>query len=318
MTPASGGAIGAIYQTDQPSSGIAYINGAYVPLSDATIPMLDRGFVRSDATYDVVHVWKGRFFRLDDYIERFWRSMAGLRMSIPQTPEEVKSILHACVRRSGLQDAYVQMTCTRGVPAKGNRDPRACANQFTAFAQPFVWIANEEQRKAGLHLVVTNVQRIPPEAIDPRIKNFHWLDLTMALFEAYDRGGMVPVLPDAAGNVTEGPGFNIFAVNEGRLVTPDRGMFEGMTRRTVIELAEELQIPVAVRALPAAELRGAQEIFLSSTAGGIMPVTVLDGEKVGTGVPGPITGSIHDLYWRRHEEGWKSTPVDYGAQRAAV
>jgi branched-chain amino acid aminotransferase len=313
MTTQSGAAIGAMYNSDAPVSGIAYVNGAYIPLADATISMVDRGFVRSDATYDVVHVWKGRFFRLDDYVERFWQSMAGLRMSIPLSQDEVKAILHECVRRSGLKDAYVQMTCTRGVPPKGNRDPRACMNQFTAFAQPFVWIANEEQRRAGLHLVVATVQRIPPEAIDPRIKNFHWLDLTMGLFEAYDRGGTVPVLPDAKGNVTEGPGFNIFALSNGRLVTPDRGMFEGITRRTVIELAEDLQVPVDVRALPAAELRGAQEVFLTSTAGGIMPVTIVDGTKVGTGEPGRITNAIHDLYWRRHDEGWKSTPVDYAA-----
>ena len=306
-------AIGAIYNAEQPVSGIAYVAGAYLPLADASIPMVDRGFVRSDATYDVVHVWNGKFFRLDDYIERFWRSMAGLRMSIPHTQDEVKAILHECVRRSGLRDAYVQMTCTRGVPPKGNRDPRACANQFTAFAQPFVWIANEEQRRKGLHLVVSSVQRIPPESLDPRIKNFHWLDMTMALFEAYERNAEVPVLPDAHGNVTEGPGFNVFALSGGRLVTPDRGMFEGLTRRTVIELAQDLQIPVDVRALPSAELRRAEEIFLTSTAGGIMPVTMLDGSKVGSGEPGRTTRAINDLYWRRHEEGWKSTAVDYAA-----
>ncbi|MDX2205266.1 MAG: aminotransferase class IV [Hyphomicrobiaceae bacterium] len=317
MSNAGGAAIGAMYNTDAPVSGIAYVNGAYMPLAEATIGMLDRGFVRSDATYDVVHVWQGRFFRLDDYVERFWRSMAGLRLSIPQSQEEVKAILHECVRRSGLKDAYVQMTCTRGVPPKGSRDPRACVNRFTAFAQPFVWIANEEQRHHGLHLVVTQVQRIPPEAVDPRIKNFHWLDLTMALFEAYDRGGMVPVLPDANGNVTEGPGFNVFAVSRGRLVTPDRGMFEGLTRRTVIELAGELQLPVDVRSLPAAELRQAEEIFLTSTAGGIMPVTMLDGAIVGSGAPGRVTQALHDLYWRRHDEGWKSTPVDYAAGEPA-
>ncbi|RTL62519.1 MAG: branched-chain amino acid transferase [Hyphomicrobiales bacterium] len=309
MNQPSGASIGTIYGADAPVSGIAYVGGAYMPLAEASIPMVDRGFVRSDATYDVVHVWNGRFFRLDDYVERFWRSMTALRMEIPHSQDEVKAILHQCVRRSGLKDAYVQMTCTRGIPPKGSRDPRACANQFTAFAQPFVWIANEEQRRRGLHVTVSSVQRIPPQSIDPRIKNFHWLDMTMALFEAYERNAEVPVLPDAQGNVTEGPGFNIFALSRGRLVTPDRGMFEGITRRTVIELAEDLQMPVEVRALPAQELARADEIFLTSTAGGIMPVTRLDGAAVGAGTPGRATMALHDLYWRRHDEGWKSTPV---------
>jgi len=311
MSTSAATSLGSIHNPDAPVSGVAYVGGRYIPLAEASIPMVDRGFVRSDATYDVVHVWDGRFFRLDDYIARFWQSMAGLHMSIRETQEEVKAILTECVRRSGLRHAYVQMTCTRGIPPKGNRDPRACTNQFSAFAQPFVWIANEEQRRKGLSMIISKVQRIPPEALDPRIKNFHWLDLTMALFEAYERDATIPLLPDAQGNVTEGPGYNVFALVDGRLATPERGMFEGMTRRTVIELAQDLQIPVDVRAVPAADVRRAQEVFITSTAGGIIPVTTVDGKQVADGVPGRVTQALHDLYWRRHAEGWKSTPVDY-------
>ena len=296
------------------SEGIAYIDGQYVPLGEARIPIIDRGFVRSDATYDVVHVWKGRFFRLDDYVDRFYASMAGLRMTLPCSRAELIEILHQCVSRSGLKDAYVQMTCTRGVPPRGTRDPRLCQNRLYVFAQPFVWIANDEQRRDGLSMIIASQQRIPPEAVDPRIKNFHWLDLTMGIFEAYDRDAVVAVLPDRDGNITEGAGFNLFAVKNGRLVTPDRGVFEGMTRRTVIELAAELQMPVEVRPVVAAELADADEIFLTSTAGGIMPVTRLDGRQLGGGRPGPVSRRLHDLYWQRHEEGWLATPVAYEAR----
>ncbi|MBN8939890.1 MAG: aminotransferase class IV [Rhizobiales bacterium] len=295
------------------SEGVAFIDGHYVPLGEARIPITDRGFVRSDATYDVVHVWKGRFFRLDDYVDRFYASMAGLRMTLPCSREDLIEILHQCVRRSGLQDAYVQMTCTRGVPPRGSRDPRLCQNRLYVFAQPFVWIANDEQRRDGLSLIIATPERIPPESVDPRIKNFHWLDLTMGIFEAYDRDAVVAVLPDRDGNITEGAGFNLFAVKNGRLLTPDRGVFEGMTRRTVIELAAELQLPVEVRPIATSELRDADEIFLTSTAGGIMPVTVLDGRSLGDGRPGPQSRRLHDLYWQRHEEGWLATPVNYGA-----
>jgi branched-chain amino acid aminotransferase len=294
-----------------PADGIAFVNGAYIPLAQATIPLIDRGFVRSDATYDVAHVWKGSFFRLDDHIERFQASMRGLRMSLPYSASEIADILVECVRRSGLRDAYVQMTCTRGVPPRGTRDPRLCENRFYAFAQPFVWIANEEQRRDGLKMVVSSVQRIQPEAVDPRIKNFHWLDLTMGIFEAYDRDALVAVLVDREGNITEGAGFNVFTVRDGVLATPNRGIFEGMTRRTVIELAAELDIPCEVRPVSVDELRAADEIFLTSTAGGIMPVTVLDGSIYGNGKPGALTSRIHDTYWQRKADGWLSTKVDY-------
>ncbi len=294
-----------------PADGIAFVDGAYMPLALASVPLIDRGFVRSDATYDVVHVWKGRFFRLDDYLERFHASMRGLHMSLPYSKADIAGILTECVRRSGLRDAYVQMTCTRGVPPRGTRDPRLCQNRFYAFAQPFVWIANEEQRREGLNMIISSVQRIQPEAVDPRIKNFHWLDLTMGIFEAYERDAVVAVLTDRDGNVTEGPGFNVFAVRDGALATPDRGVFEGMTRRTVIEIAKELGLKCEVRDVPADELRAADEIFITSTAGGIMPVTVLDGRIYGNGKPGLLTTRIHDLYWDRERAAGMVTEIDY-------
>lgn len=294
-----------------PRNGIAFVEGKYMPVAEATVPILDRGFVRSDATYDVAHVWKGRFFRLDDHIERFFASMRGLRMSLPYTHQEIADILIECVRRSGLRDSYVQMTCTRGLPPAGTRDPRLCKQRFYAFATPFVWIANDEQRENGMAMVTSSVQRIPPAAVDPRLKNFHWLDLTMGIFEAYDRDAIVAVLHDGQGNITEGAGFNVFTVKNGVLATPESGVFEGMTRRTVIELCEQLQLRCEARPVSAGELAQADEIFLTSTAGGIMPITTLDGSPVAGGKPGPITRRIHDLYWQRQEEGWLATPVPY-------
>ena len=120
--------------TDDPElsaiRGTAFVDGRYVPLAEASVPILDRGFVRSDATYDVAHVWKGRFFRLDDHVARFQASMAGLRMVLPYTSREIADIMIECVRRSGLRDAYVQVTCTRGLPPAGTRDPRLCRNRL--------------------------------------------------------------------------------------------------------------------------------------------------------------------------------------------
>jgi branched-chain amino acid aminotransferase len=298
-------------QTYDPADGIAYVGGEYMPLAQASIPLTDRGFVRSDATYDVAHVWQGQFFRLDDHVERFFASMRGLRMTLPQSKAQLVEILTECVRRSGLRDAYVQMTCTRGVPPKGTRDPRLCENGLYAFAQPFVWIANDDQRRNGLRMAVSSVQRIPPEAVDPRIKNFHWLDLTMGMLEAYDRDAAVAVLTDGAGNLTEGGGFNIFVVRDGVLATPDRGVFEGMTRRTVIEIAPGMGLECQVRPVPVQELADADEVFLTSTAGGIMPVTWIDGRIYGNGKPGPITSRLVEEYWNRAHAAGLVTAVDY-------
>ena len=221
------------------SKGAAYIGGEVVPISEAKISVLDWGFLHSDATYDVVHVWNGKFFRLDDHLERFSSGMAKLRLSIPHTREALASILSDCVRATGLREAYVEMITTRGQPEPGSRDPRTCTNQFFAFAIPFVWIT-EPQR--GLHLIVSRKQRIPPESVDPVVKNYHWLDLVMGQFEAYDRGGETAAVVDAGGNIKEGPGFNIFAVKDSVITTPASGVLEGITRKTAIALADGARV----------------------------------------------------------------------------
>ena len=172
-------------------------------------------------------------------------------------------------------------------------------------------IADEQQRRDGVHMALAKTRRIPSESLDQRIKNFHWLDLTMSLFEAYDRGATISVLPDADGNITEGPGFNVFVVKEGVLATPDHGMFEGIPRRTVIEIAADLQLRCEVRRVHADEILAADEIFMSTTAGGITPVTRFDGRLLGDGRPGTITTRIHDIYWQRHDDDTLSTPIDY-------
>lgn len=299
------------------SQGVAWIEGQFVPIGEARIPILDRGFTRSDATYDVTHVWKGYMFRLDDHLDRFERNMAALRLKLPVTRAELKAILIECVRLSGLRDAFVQMTCTRGLSPKGSRDPREAVNRLYVFAIPFVWIADEAKQAEGLNLHISGRERIPPTSVDPRTKNFHWIDLTLGLLDAYDAGCDIEVLSDRDGNVTEGPGFNIFVVRNGRLTTPREGVFDGMTRRTVIDLARETNLDLNETIVPADMVREADEVFLSSTAGGIMPVTRIDGEPVGGAQPGPVTLRLKQLYWRRKEEGWHGTRIDYGDSRAA-
>src|SRR5262249_4712417 len=108
-----------------------------------------------------------------------------------------------------------------------------------------------------------------------------------------------------------GPGYNVFAVTDGRIATPAAGMLEGITRRTVLELCAELGLPVEARRLPEAELREADEIFLSSTAGGVIPVTRPDGRLLGQGAPGPVTMRLRQAYWAKHDAGWEATQIDY-------
>jgi branched-chain amino acid aminotransferase len=297
---------------DRFAAGCAWIEGEYVPIGEARVPILDTGFVRSDCTYDVVGVWGGRFFRLDDHLARLQRSCERLRLSLPVTLEELREILFGVVSRSGLREAYVEAVVTRGVPRAGERDPRRLTSRLYAYAIPYVWIVPPEQQEGGTDVVVTrDTRRIPPESVDPRAKNFHWGDLVRGLFEAYDRGAVLPILPDGEGRVTEGPGFNVFTVANGRVSTPASGVLEGITRRTAAEIAEELGHEVLIGDMPVSVLYEADEIFLTSTAGGVMAVTTLDGRPVSGGSIGPVTRAIRDRYWELHADPRYSEEVPY-------
>ncbi|MGD9835676.1 MAG: aminotransferase class IV [Piscinibacter sp.] len=295
--------------------GCAFVDGQYVAPEDAKISIFDWGFLHSDATYDVAHVWQGKFFRLSDHIDRFFASMDRLRLDPGKTRDEVRAVMHECVRRSGLREAYVEVLCTRGLPAPGSRDPRSCTNRFMAFAIPFVWIADPARQARGIDLFISEVQRIAPASVDPRVKNYHWLDMVGALFQAYDRGAETAVLVDAAGHVTEGPGFNVFAWVDDELITPASGVLEGISRRTVIELARARGLPVREAPLPAADLRRADEVFLSSTGGGVIGISRVDGVPVGgrpAGEFGPVTKQLQAAYWGLHEDPRYVETVEYG------
>lgn len=291
--------------------GIAFMDGQYLPIAEAKISVLDWGFLHSDATYDTVHVWQGAFFRLDLHLERFWRGLAKLRMTIPYDREQVSAILHSCVALSGLRDAYVEMICTRGTSPSFSRDPRDAVNRFMAFAVPFGSVANEEQLQRGLDVAISDVVRIPPGSVDPSIKNYHWLDLVRGLYDAYDRGAETALILDTDGNVAEGPGFNVFAIKDGRLTTPEFGVLPGITRRTVFDLCAMLGVDCAALLMSPEALATADEVFITSTAGGVMPVTRLNGQAIADGSIGPITRRIMDAYWAGHSDPAWSSPVSY-------
>ncbi|GAB5469497.1 MAG: D-amino acid aminotransferase [Rhodospirillales bacterium] len=294
------------------AAGCGFVEGAYKPIAEVGVSVLDWGFNKSDVTYDVVHVWHGGFFRLQDHLDRFWRSMAGLRMRIPYSQADVAEILEGCVSRAGLQDSYVAMITTRGVPLPGMpRKPSLLQNRFIAYALPWVDVIPPDVQERGAHLIVAETPRIPSVCVDPTIKNYHWGDLIRGQFEAEDRGADAAVLLDLEGYVTEGPGFNVFAVIDGVVVSPDRGALEGISRQSVLDLCQELGIPSEVRGLTVAELRDADEIFTSTTAGGVMPASRIDGRIMGNDRPGPISSKLKERYWARHAEGWHRTPVNY-------
>ncbi|MFI5012149.1 MAG: aminotransferase class IV [Hyphomicrobiales bacterium] len=297
-------------QTNDFADGAAYMRGRFVPIAEAAIPVTDWGFTRSDAVYDVVHVFHGGFFRLDDHLDRFHRSMQARRLAPQEDRARMEDILHRCVALTGLLDSYVAMVALRGRPrGAGSRRPADCDNHFVAYAIPWIDVIPPEVQARGAHLWIATVPRVPDASFDPTVKNYQWGDLTTGLMEAHDHGFDTAILCDVQGFVTEGPGFNIFIVKDGRVLTPDRGSLQGITRASVLELCKSLGMEAAVAPIPRAMLEDADEVFAATTAGGVMPVARVGRRILGNDRPGPISTMLKDAYWRKHEEGWYRTPV---------
>lgn len=294
------------------ADGIACVDGEYLPVYEARIPLLDQGFLKSDLTYDVPAIWDGRFFRLDDHLDRFERSCGLLRLKSPMPREEIKKRLVEMASLSGIRDAYVMIVVTRGLRYLRQYAPEDCANFCYLMLTPYVWVMDLETQKAGGQAIIARtVRRTPPGAIDPTVKNLQWGDFTRGLLEARDRGAVYPILTDGDTNITEGSGFNVMLVKDRKIYTPRKGVLEGVTRKTVMELAERLGFPCTMDDVPVQMAYDCDELFMVTTAGGVMPITYLDGKPIGDGKVGPVTQTLWKAYWDAHYDPALSFAIDY-------
>lgn len=305
--------------TNPYAKGVAYIFGELYPLSEARIPILDQGFLRSDLTYDVPAVWDGRFFRLEDHIARLESACKKIRLQLPLSRKEIKETLIKMVAKSGIRDAYVELIVTRGFKSVREASEKGMTNHLYLIVMPYAWVMDPQiQQTGGSAIITRTVRRIPPGSIDPTVKNLQWGDFVRGLFEARDREAMYPFLTDGDGNLTEGSGFNIFLIKNGVLYTPDRGVLEGVTRKTVFDIAKIHGLTYRLEVVPVSLAYEADEIFTCTTAGGIMPITFLDGQPIQGGKIGPITKQIWDTYWNLHYNPAYTIDVDYSAYENAA
>ncbi len=293
-------------------NGCAFIGGKYVPLEKATMPLTDWGFLRGDCVYDAIPFSDGRLFRLNDHIDRFRESMSKWRLNSPLSKDDVRAVCHACVSKAQLRDGLLLVITTRGTPPSLDiRNPALFENRFYAMAQVLPPIATPENMTNGLRVVISNVPRVPQESVDSTAKNFQWGDLIQARLEAHDADVDNAILLDFDGNLTEGPGFNVFIVKGKVVSTPAKHCLKGITRDTVIQIAVAQGLTVEERDIPVDELFAADEAMFSTSAGGVMPVTEVDGKTIGSGTRGPIAAAIVEEYWKRRADPAYSEAVVY-------
>ena len=281
------------------SKGAAWMKGKVMPIHEASLPLNDWGLTRSDITYDVVPVIDGAFFRLTDYLNRFEASMKDMRLDPKINRNDIQKALTDMVSKSGLRNSYVSMVCSRGVPnVAGSRNPKDCDNHFFAWCVPYVNIIKPEIAQNGASAWISDaIKRIPEDSVNPRNKNYHWGDLTKGLFEAKDNDAETVILVNHQDYVTEGPGFNVFAVKDGKVITSDHGVLEGISRQTILDICDELSLEKEVRPISREEFMEADEIFLTTSSGGVVPITKVNDRVFSNDAPGEMTVKLMECYW---------------------
>ncbi len=276
-----------------------FINGELVEKDDARISVFDHGFLYGDGVFEGIRIYGGAAFKLDEHIERLFRSAKAIMLDIPTSREELKKAVRKTMAANGLSEGYIRLVVSRGVGTLG-LNPFSCHDPCVIVITDTISLYPPETYKNGLEVMTVATVRNIPEALNPRIKSLNYLNNILAKIEAQNAGCMEAIMLNAKGFVAEASGDNIFVVQEGVLLTPgvNAGALEGITRGIVIELARETGREVREADLTRYDIFTADECFLTGTAAEIVPVVKVDGRTIGDGKPGPVT---LDLLKRFHK-----------------
>jgi D-alanine transaminase len=269
-----------------------YLNGEWMPIDQARIPVLDRGFIFGDGVYEVIPSYSGHPFRLREHMVRLQASLDGVRIANPYSSDRWEGLVREIVAKNPWEDQYVYLQVTRGVAPRDHAFPKGATPTVFMMANPLV-TPPQSQREQGVTAVTVADNRW--QRCD--IKSTSLLANCLLRQAAVDAGAVESVLL-RDGMLTEGSASNIFVVKNGVILTPPKTNFilPGITYDVVIELARANRLPLEIRQVSEAEVRGADELWLTSSTKEVLPISTLDGKPVGSGKPGPLAARMNQLY----------------------
>ncbi len=284
---------------------VVWLNGKIVPENEALVPIRDRGFKYGDAAFDTTRTFGHRIFKLDEHLDRFYRSLNYLRIdpgvsreTIEQATRDVAA--HNLQNVGADEDIWLTQRVTRGMdPADKKRWPDYPERTVLIESRPLPLRERGRYYREGLHIATSSVRRPAPDTMSPRAKTHNYLNLILAELEVKDRDPDAhAVLLDTNGNLAEGKGSNLFLVKNGTVLTPkERYVLPGVSRQTAIDLAQDAGMTVEEADLDLFDAMNADEIFITSTSFCICPVSRVNGAEIGDGqIPGPVTKQLIDAY----------------------
>ena len=277
--------------------GVIYFNGRLLPERSAHLSCLDRGFTLGDGVFDTSRAVHDTVFRLEEHLDRLQRSASAIGLTVPVSAEELGNAVYSLLAANRLADALIRITLSRGVPEeRGLLPPPSPCPSLAIQTVPFGGYPQERYAK-GFSGALVAMRRNEASPLS-YIKSCNYLDSVLARMQAHDRGADEALLLNTAGWLACGASSNLFLVSEGSLITPslDCGVLDGVTRRTVLELAAALGLSSTERPMVPEELDLAEEAFVTNTAVGVMPLVAVDGRAIGRGEAGPIARRLHSAY----------------------
>ena len=270
---------------------LAYIEGQFVPLSEAKVSVTDRGFVFADGVYEVIAVYNGRAFKLEEHLARLATSANAIHLLLPVDDIELTKVIETGLDQSGFQEAQVYLQATRGAAPRSHAFPSEVQSNLVVTFRPLHRIPDEIRQK-GVSVITT--EEIRWSRCD--IKSIALLPNVLAKQKAVECGAFEAVWVTKEGVVYEGAASNIFVVRDGEVRTPPQGekILSGITREVVLQCAQNLDLPVSETTLQIEELLQGEEVFLTSTTMEVMSVVDVDGKTIGNGTVGPITKQLND------------------------
>ncbi len=276
-----------------------YIDGAFVPQSEAKISVFDHGLLYGDGVFEGIRAYNGKIFLCEEHIDRLYEGAKVLCLKIPLSKEEMAQALYKALEVNGLSDAYIRLVVTRG-PGDLGLSPYKCKQPSVIIIAASIQLYPAELYEQGLKIITVATPAVAPEALNPRIKSLNYLNNIMAKLEALNAGFEEAIMINAQGCVAECTGDNIFLIRGDALLTPPAtaGILEGCTRRAVMRLAAEVGLTAREADLQRYDLYTAEECFLTGTAAELIPVIDIDGRMIGSGKPGPQTLKLLERFRR--------------------
>jgi branched-chain amino acid aminotransferase len=276
---------------------LIYHNFHWIRLKSSRISPLDRGFLYGDGVFETLRSYHGHFFKLNEHLQRLFYSASRIGLVIPKTPKAVEAILYKILSKNKLKDGIARITCSRGQGVLGLDPSSSFRPTFIIMAFPFI-PHPETLYKKGLSISIVKTVHNIKEAVPNDIKSSNFLNHILAKIEAKQSGADEGILLNRNGYLTEGTSTNLFFIQKGRLFTPSlySGILDGITRKCAIELAKKNDIPVIEKTFKKRDLEKADECFVTNTGFEIIPATKLNGNPIGSGIPGPITLRLMGLF----------------------